>query len=173
MRCDDLPIDISVFENTKKAFVIPLDCGWDDVGSWESLWKIMKKDKEGNYLKGKILTKSTKDSLIRSEDKFVVGIGLENIIIVETKDAVLVANKGNSESLKDLVFLMKENGFDEGQNHKKVFRPWGTFLSVEEGETWKIKKIEVNPGQSLSLQMHFHRSEHWVVVNGKAINRDR
>ncbi len=168
LRCDNLPIDISVFQNTKKAYVIPLDCGWDDIGSWESLWKIMKKDKEGNYLKGKILTNSTKDSLIRCEDKLVVGIGLENIIIVETKDAVLVANKGYSERLKDLVFSMKEKGFDEAQNHKKVFRPWGTFLSVEEGENWKIKKIEVNPGASLSLQMHFHRSEHWVVVHGKA-----
>ena len=101
MKCTDIPIDISVFERTKKAYVIPLNCGWDDVGSWESLWKIMTKDKQGNSFKGKILTKATKDSLIRSEDKLVVGIGLENIIIVETKDAVLVANKGNSESIKN------------------------------------------------------------------------
>ncbi len=168
MKCENLSIDISIFEKTKKAYVIPLNCGWDDAGSWESLWRILKKDKEGNSLKGKILAKDTKDSIIRCEDKFVVGLGLENIIIVETKDAVLVANRGYSESIKNLVSLMNEKGFDESQNHKKVYRPWGSFLSIEEGNTWKIKKIEVNPGASLSLQMHFQRSEHWVVVKGKA-----
>ena len=168
IKCENLPIDISVFEKTKKAYVIPLDCGWDDVGSWETLWRILKKDKDGNSFKGKILAESTKDSLIRCEDKFVVGLGLENIIIVETKDAVLVANKEYSESIKNLVLLMNEKGFDESLNHKKVYRPWGSFLSIEEGNTWKIKKIEVDPGASLSLQMHSHRSEHWVVVKGKA-----
>ena len=168
LNCENVPIDVSVFEKTKKAYVMPLDCGWDDVGSWESLWKIMKKDNEGNSLKGKILTKATKNSLIRCEHKFVVGIGLENIIIVETNDAVLVANKDYSESIKNLVSIMNKKGIDEGQNHKKVYRPWGSFLSIEEGDNWKIKKIEVNPGASLSLQMHSHRSEHWVVVEGKA-----
>ena len=168
LKCENLPIDVSVFEKTKKAFVIPLNCGWDDVGSWESLWKIMQKDEEGNSLKGKILTKTTRDSLIRSEDKFVVAIGLENIVIVETKDAVLVANKDYSESIKNLVSLMNKKGFDEGQNHKQIYRPWGSFLSIEEDNTWKIKRIEVNPGASLSLQMHSQRSEHWVVVDGIA-----
>ncbi len=168
IKCENLPIDISVFEKTKKAYVIPLNCGWDDVGSWETLWRILKKDKEGNSFKGKILAEATKDSLIRCEDKLVVGLGLENIIIVETKDAVLVANREYSENIKNLVLLMNEKGFDESLNHKKVYRPWGSFLSIEEGNTWKIKKIEVNPGASLSLQMHSLRSEHWVVVKGKA-----
>ena len=168
IKCENLPIDISVFEKTKKAYVIPLNCGWDDVGSWESLWRILKKDKKGNSFKGKILAEATKDSLIRCEDKFVVGLGLENIIIVETKDVVLVANRKYSESIKNLVLLMNEKGFDESLNHKKVYRPWGSFLSIEDGNTWKIKKIEVNPGASLSLQMHCRRSEHWVVVKGKA-----
>ena len=93
---------------------------------------------------------------------------MENIIIVETKDAVLVANKNSSESIKNIVSFMNEKGFIESQNHKLVFRPWGSFLSIEEGNSWQIKKIEVNPGGSLSLQMHFHRSEHWVVVDGTA-----
>ena len=168
ISCDNISIDISVFEKTKKAYVIPLICGWDDIGSWESLWKISKKDKEGNSLKGRTLIKATKNSLIRSDDKFVVGIGLENIIIVETKDAVLVANKDSSQSVKEIVSLMKEKGLSEAQNHKLVYRPWGSFLSLEEGTNWQIKKIEVNPGASLSLQKHFHRSEHWVVVSGKA-----
>ncbi len=167
-KCENISIDISVFEKTKKAYVIPLICGWDDIGSWESLWKISTKNKEGNYLKGKTLTRDTKNTFIRSENKFVVGVGLENIIIVETKDAVLVANKDYSQSVKDLVSLMNEKGFNEGQNHKMVYRPWGSFLSIEEGKNWQIKKIDVTPGASLSLQMHFHRSEHWVVINGTA-----
>ncbi len=167
-KCENVSIDISVFEKTKKAFVIPLSCGWDDLGSWESLWKVSKKDEEGNVMKGKTLIRNTKNSYIKSEDKLIVGIGLENIIIVETRDSVLVANKNLSESIKKLVSLMNEKGFNEGQNHKKVYRPWGSFLSIEEGSSWQIKKIDVNPGESLSLQMHFHRSEHWVVVNGTA-----
>ncbi|MBO8206801.1 mannose-1-phosphate guanylyltransferase/mannose-6-phosphate isomerase [Prochlorococcus marinus XMU1406] len=167
-NCDNISIDISVFEKTNKAFVIPLNCGWDDVGSWESLWKMSKKDQNGNYLIGRVLAKETKESLIRSEEKLVVSIGLENIVIVETKDAILVANKESSQNVKNIVSLMNEKGFNEAINHKIVYRPWGSFLSIEEGKTWQIKKIEVNPGASLSLQMHFHRSEHWVVVNGTA-----
>ena len=93
---------------------------------------------------------------------------MENIIVVETRDAVLVANKNSSESIKKIVSLMNKKGFNEGKNHKKVYRPWGSFFSIEEGSSWQIKKIDVNPGASLSLQMHFHRSEHWVVVSGKA-----
>ena len=168
LNCDNVPIDISVFEKTKKAFVIPLNCGWNDIGSWESLWAISKKDNNGNSLSGRVLAKDTKDSLIRSENKLVVAIGLENIVVVETKDAVLVANSKYSQSIKNIVSLMNSKGFNEAQNHKVVFRPWGSFLSIEDGSTWQIKKIEVNPGASLSLQMHFHRSEHWIVVNGTA-----
>ena len=168
INCENISIDKSVFEKTKKAYVIPLNCGWDDAGSWDSLWKISKKDKEGNFIKGRSLLQTTKNSLIRSEDKLVVSIGLENVIIIETKDAVLVANKNCAEDIKNIVNLMKEKGFDEAQNHKIVYRPWGSFLSIEKGDTWQIKKIMVNPGASLSLQVHFHRSEHWVVVSGTA-----
>ena len=167
-NCENISIDISVFEKTKKAFVMPLNCGWDDIGSWESLWKISKKDPNGNSLNGKVLAQDTKDSLIRSEDKLVVGIGLKNVVIVETKDAVLVSNKKYSQNLKNIVSLLNEKGFNEAQNHKIVYRPWGSFLSIEDGTTWQIKKICVDPGSSLSLQMHFHRSEHWIVVNGTA-----
>ena len=167
-KCKDVSIDVSVFEKTKRAFVIPLNCGWDDLGEWESLLKISKKDTNGNSLNGRVLAQDTKGSLIRSEDKLVVGLGLKNMIIVETKDAVLVANKNSSESIKKIVSFMNEKGFTESQNHKLVFRPWGSFLTIEEGDSWQIKKIEVNPGAALSLQMHFHRSEHWVVVDGTA-----
>ncbi len=166
--CENTAIDVSVFEKTKKAFVIPLNCGWDDIGNWESLRNISKKDLNGNSLKGRVLAKDTKDSLIRSETKLVAAIGLENIIVVETKDAVLVANSKCSQSVKNIVSLMNSKGFSEANNHKVVFRPWGSFLTIEDGRTWQIKKIDVNPGASLSLQMHFHRSEHWIVVNGTA-----
>ena len=167
-NCENISIDISVFEKTKKAFVLPLNCGWDDIGSWESLWKMSKKDQNGNSLTGKILVQDTKDSLIRSEDKLVVGIGLENLVIIETKDAVLVANSKCSQNVKQVVALLKDRGFNEAQNHKVVYRPWGSFVSIEQGQTWQIKKIEVYPGSSLSLQKHYHRSEHWVVAEGTA-----
>ena len=114
-----------------------------------------KKDKNGNSFNGRVLAQETKESMIRSEDKLVVSIGLKNVVIVETKDAVLVANKESSQSVKDIVTLMNEKGFNEAQNHKIVYRPWGAFLSIEEGETWQIKKIEVNPGASLSLSNAF------------------
>ena len=168
INCAKVSIDITVFEKTKNAYVIPLNCGWDDLGSWDSILKISKKDQNGNSIRGKTLVKDTKDSLIRCEDKLIVSIGLENLIVIETKDAVLVAKKDCSQNLKSIVSLMKNEGFKEAENHKLVYRPWGSFLSIEEGNTWQIKKIEVNPGASLSLQMHFHRSEHWVVVDGTA-----
>ena len=168
LKCDDISIDVAVFEKTNKAFVIPLNCGWDDIGSWDSLWKISEKDSEGNSISGRVLMKNTIDSLIKSENKLVVSIGLENVIIIETRDSVLVAKKDSSQSLKEIVSLMKEKGFNEGHNHKKNYRPWGSYISVEEGDTWQIKKIEVNPGASLSLQMHSHRSEHWIIVEGTA-----
>ena len=168
LKCDDISIDISVFEKTNKAFVIPLNCGWDDVGGWESIWKISKKDSDENSLNGNVITKDTKSSYIRSEEKLVVSLGLENVVIIETRDAILVANKSSCQNVKNIVSTLNEKGFDEGKNHKKVYRPWGSFLSIEKSNTWQIKKIEVNPGASLSLQMHFHRSEHWIVVNGTA-----
>ncbi len=168
LSCENISIDISVFEKTKKAVVISLNCGWSDIGSWKSLWEISKKDIQGNSTYGKVLIKETQDSFIRSEDKLVVSIGLENVIIIDTKDVVLVAKKDSSKNLKSVVSLMKNEGLNEAENHKIVYRPWGSFLSIENGNTWQIKKIEVDPGASLSLQMHFHRSEHWVVVSGTA-----
>ncbi len=168
IRCRDISIDYAVLEKTNKAFVLPLNCGWNDIGSWESLWKIEKKDSEGNAVKGKVLLEETKESLIRSENKLVVCIGIKNIILIETRDAVLVANKKDSQKIKRIVNLLNEKGIIEGKQHKKVYRPWGYYLSIEESIRWQVKKIVVNPGASLSLQMHNHRAEHWVVVKGIA-----
>ena len=167
-KCPDTSIDIAVFEKTKKAFVIPLDCGWDDIGNWESIWNLSKKDKNDNSLNGKIVTHDTIKSLIKSETRLVLTIGLENIIIIDTKDALLVANKKNAQDVKKLVQTLNREGYIEGKQHKLMHRPWGHYLSIEEGSNWQIKKIEVYPGESLSLQMHHHRSEHWIVVQGTA-----
>ncbi len=169
INCQNISIDYAVLEKTQKACVLPLKCGWDDIGTWESLWKISKKDHVGNSLKGKVIVKDTKNSLIRSEEKLVVSIGLDNIIIIETKDAVLVSNKDNTEKVKNIVGLINEKGLMEGRQHKLVYRPWGHYLSIEKDSKWQIKKIEVKPGASLSLQMHKYRSEHWIVVKGKAL----
>ena len=168
LKCQDISIDVAVLEKTKKAFVYPLCCGWDDIGSWESLWKISKRDINGNSIQGKVINKNSSDCLFRSEDRLIVGLGLKDLIIIETKDAVLVADKSSSQDVKEIVSFLNKNGFKEGEQHKKMFRPWGNYLSIEEKNNWQIKKIEVNPGASLSLQKHFYRSEHWVVVEGSA-----
>jgi len=168
IKCQDISIDYAILEKTKKAFVLPLNCGWSDIGSWESIWEISEKDPEGNVVNGDILLEDTKDSLIRSEDRLVVSIGLKNIILIETKDVVLIANKKESQKIKSIVSLLNKRGLSEVKEHKKVYRPWGYYLSIEEEDNWQIKKIAVNPGASLSLQMHHHRSEHWIVVKGIA-----
>ena len=167
-KCKDISIDIAVFEKTQKAYVLPLTCGWDDIGNWESLWNISKKDLDGNSTKGNVMVKGTKNSLIRSNSKLLVGLGLEDLIIVDTQDALLVANKKYSQEIKNIVSILNNKNFKEGKQHKKIHRPWGFYISIEEKKYWQIKKIEVNPGASLSLQKHNHRSEHWIVVEGTA-----
>tara|TARA_A100001388_G_scaffold277266_1_gene267732 strand:- start:3307 stop:4758 length:1452 start_codon:yes stop_codon:yes gene_type:complete len=167
-KCEDISIDVAVFEKTQKAFVLPLNCGWDDIGNWESLWNISKKDLDGNSVMGNVLMKETKTSLIRGEEKLIVSLGLKDIMIIDTKDALLVANKNSSQEIKDIVSILNKNKIKEGKIHKKIYRPWGFYISIEERDNWQIKKILVNPSASLSLQMHKHRSEHWIVVEGTA-----
>jgi len=167
-KCPDISIDVAVFEKTEKAYVLPLDCGWNDIGNWESLWDISKKDINGNSIQGNVLAKDTKKSFIRGEEKLLVSLGLSDILIIDTKDALLVANKKFSQDIKKIVSILNSNEIIEGREHKKIFRPWGCYISIEEGKSWKIKKIQVNPGASLSLQLHNHRSEHWIVVQGTA-----
>ena len=167
-KCENIPIDIAVFEKTDKAYVLPLDCGWNDIGNWESLWNISNKDSDGNSIKGKVLVQDTKDSFIRSEDKLLVSLGLKDVMIINTQDALLVAKKNYSQQIKNIVSILNKRNWNEGKQHKKIHRPWGNYVSIEEKDFWQIKKIEVNPGASLSLQMHQHRSEHWIVVEGNA-----
>ena len=155
-------------EKTKKATVIPIDVGWSDLGSWSSIWDISEKDADGNVNIGKVKAIDSKNNYMRSENRLVVGIGLENLIVVETNDAILVANKENIQKVKNVVKELKEEGQSEGINHRKIYRPWGNYDSVVEGERWQVKRIEVKPAASLSLQMHHHRTEHWIVVTGTA-----
>ncbi len=167
-ECPNISIDYAVMEKTDKGVVLPMDVGWSDVGDWQSMWKNSQKDKNGNSINGEVILDQTKNSLFRSESRLIVGLGVEDLIVVETNDVMLVANKKKSQDIKKIVNKLKENGITEGYEHKKIYRPWGHYISVLEELRWKVKVIIVKPGQTLSLQMHHHRSEHWVVVKGTA-----
>ena len=166
--CPNISIDKSVMEKTNLAVVMPIDIGWSDIGGWKSFWENSFKDENGNVLLGDSLEKSSKNNLIFSETKLVIGMGVNDLIIIETNDVVLVANKNYSEEVKSLVSDLKEKGRIEIDEHRKMYRPWGNYLLIEEGIKWKVKKIEVKPFSSLSLQMHKNRAEHWIVVDGIA-----
>ena len=155
-------------EAALKSAVVPLDAEWSDVGSWDSLWTVSEQDENGNVLKGDVYTYNTKNSLVLSEHRLVTTAGLEDIIVVETADAVMVTTKDHAQHVKKLVESVKSNGHTQHQTHRKVYRPWGCYESVDSGKRFQVKRITVNPGASLSLQMHHHRAEHWVVVKGTA-----
>ena len=168
IKCPDIPIDIAVMEKTTRGLVLPLDAGWSDVGSWQSVWENAKKDSDGNSIIGKVILKNSKNSYLRSENRLIVGLGLNDLVAVETNDAILISNKGQSQNIKEIVNLLKENSYPEGNKHRKIYRPWGFYESIIEEKRWQVKLINVKPGERLSLQMHHHRSEHWVVVKGTA-----
>ena len=148
--------------------MVPLDAGWNDLGSWDSLWSFEDKNEKGNVAHGDVVIEDTKDSLIHSTHRLVGAVGVENIIIVETADAVLVANRKNSQGVKAVVAKLDKEKRIEGISHLKVHRPWGWYMTIDEGKNFKVKRIQVNPGASLSLQKHSKRAEHWVVVKGTA-----
>ena len=166
--CPNISIDYAVMEKTNKGIVLPMDVGWSDIGNWQSVWENSQKDKNGNSVNGKVILDQTENSLFRSENRLVVGLGVEDLIVVETNDVVLVANKNKAQEIKKVVNNLKENDMAEGYEHKKIYRPWGHYISVLEELRWKVKVILVKPGETLSLQMHHHRAEHWIVVNGTA-----
>ncbi len=161
-------IDYAVMEKTSKAVVLPLDANWSDVGAWAALWEIKKQDEEGNVLHGDVLTHELSNSYVHAEGRMVAVIGMDNCVVVETADAVLVADKSRSQDVKTIVNQLKNTQREEAMLHQRVFRPWGSYETLEETECFKVKKIVVNPGEELSLQMHHHRAEHWVVVKGTA-----
>ncbi len=168
-KCPEIPIDISVMEKTNLGTVLPMNVGWSDIGSWESVWKLLIKDNEGNSCEGNVITKDIKNCLIKSDSRLLVGIGLEELIVIETSDAILIAHKRKSQEVKDIVDELKKRNISEGLEHKKIFRPWGHYESVLDDRKWKVKKITVKPFEQLSLQKHSYRYEHWVVVSGKAL----
>ena len=167
-KCPNISIDYAVMEKTKKGIVLPMDVGWSDIGNWQSVWENSKKDNEGNAIEGNVIVEDSKNCLFKSENRLVVGVGLENLIIVDTSDVLLVSCKDEAQKIKEVVKKLNSAGMKEGQEHKKIYRPWGSYISVLEETKWKVKMIMVKPGESLSLQMHHHRAEHWVVVEGIA-----
>ena len=167
-ECNNVSIDVAVMEKTSRGIVVPLDAGWSDIGSWESVWENSNKNLEGNHTKGKVILENTKNSYIRSENRLIVGIDLDDLIVIETRDAILISKKKSSQKVKNIVKNLKRNGVPEGNTHAKIYRPWGHYLSLVEANRWQVKLILVKPGEKLSLQMHHHRSEHWVVVSGTA-----
>ena len=155
-------------EKTNESTVVPLNAGWSDIGSWKAVWENSLKDPNGNSIQGKSIVHKTKNTYIRSENRLVVGIGLNNLIVIETNDAILVADQKNSQDVKKIVNILKDEEFKEGISHRRIYRPWGNYLSIVEDSDWQVKLINVKPGEKLSLQMHHHRSEHWIVVSGTA-----
>ena len=161
-------IDYAVMEKTDKVVVLPLDANWNDVGAWSALWEVNERDVDGNVLHGDILKHDVTNSYVHSEERMVAVIGMDNCVVVETSDAVLVADKSRSQEVKQIVNQLKSSQREEALLHQRVFRPWGSYETLEETERFKVKRIIVNPGAELSLQMHHHRAEHWVVVRGTA-----
>jgi mannose-1-phosphate guanylyltransferase / mannose-6-phosphate isomerase len=171
--CPSDSIDYAVMEKTTDAVVVPLAAGWSDVGSWSSLHEASEGDAHGNVIHGDVLSEDTEGSYLYAESRLVAAVGLREHVVVETKDAVLVAPKGRVQDVKKLVLQLKERGRYEHSLHREVFRPWGSYDSIENGPRFQVKRLKIKPGAALSLQMHHHRAEHWVVVAGTArITRD-
>ena len=150
------------------AYVVPMSCGWSDVGAWEGLWRVADKDDAGNATRGDVMLHETRGSLVLADGRMVACIGVDDVVVVETPDAVLVASKAHTQEVKQIVGRLKQAGRSEVTNHRKVYRPWGWYDSIDAGPRFQVKRIVVNPGASLSLQMHHHRAEHWIVVTGTA-----
>jgi len=167
-RCEADSIDYALMEKTDLACVVPMDAGWSDIGSWSSLWEQGRKDKNGNATRGDVLACDTENSIVHAESRLVATVGVSDLVIVETQDAVLVADKTKAQEVKQIVEQLAQEEREEENFHRIVYRPWGSFDSIDEGEGYKVKRISVKPGARLSKQMHHHRAEHWVVVRGTA-----
>ena len=168
-KCPNVAIDVAVMEKTDLGSVLPLDAGWSDVGSWSALWETADRDGNGNVLQGRVIAEGSNNCYLRSEHRLVVGLGVENLVVVETDDAVLIADRSQAQAIKTVVKQLEADGSPEGKAHRKIYRPWGSYTGVVEDHRWQVKRISVKPGASLSLQMHHHRAEHWVVVRGTAL----
>jgi mannose-1-phosphate guanylyltransferase/mannose-6-phosphate isomerase len=166
--CPSDSIDYAVMEHTRDAAVVPADIGWNDVGSWSALWEVQAKDGDGNARRGDVYLDNVKNSLVRAESRIVAVVGVEDIVVVETQDAVLVTHKNQVQRVKQVVEHLKSKERTEHLHHTRVYRPWGHYEGIDAGDRFQVKRITVKPGEKLSLQMHHHRAEHWVVVSGTA-----
>lgn len=167
-QCANLSIDYALMEQTQHAAMVPLDAGWSDVGSWHALWEVAEKDEQQNALSGDVLSVDSHGCYVNSEGRLVALVGVKDLIVVETADSVLVAHKDSAQQVKQIVDKLKQEKRSEFEAHREVYRPWGSYDLVDAGERFQVKRIKVKPGASLSLQMHHHRAEHWVVVAGTA-----
>ncbi|MDG0980088.1 MAG: mannose-1-phosphate guanylyltransferase/mannose-6-phosphate isomerase [Halieaceae bacterium] len=161
-------IDYAVMEHTKKGAVLPLDCGWNDVGAWSALWSIQAKDERGNVSQGDVLLNDCDNSYFRSSERLIAGVGLQDMVVVETADAILVSHRDQVQEVKSIVNTLKLQKRSEVSLHQEVFRPWGSYETLVLADRFQVKRIVVKPGAKLSLQMHHHRAEHWIVVKGTA-----
>ena len=167
-NCPDESIDYAVMEQTDSAIVIPLRAGWSDVGSWSTLWEVSCKDDHGNFVRGDILTEETESSYIYSQNRLVSTVGVKDLVVIETKDAVLVAHRDKVQNVKNIVCKLKDAGRAEHLQHREVFRPWGSHDAIADGVRYHVKHVIVKPGQKTAMQIHYHRAEHWIVVSGTA-----
>ncbi|MDC1307023.1 mannose-1-phosphate guanylyltransferase/mannose-6-phosphate isomerase [Pseudomonadales bacterium] len=168
VQCPSESIDYAVMEKTDDAVVVPMDVGWNDIGSWSSLWAISEKDSNGNAIHGDVILHKSSNSYIRTDEKLVAAIGVDDLVIVSTKDVLVVAHKNSVQDVKVVADKLKNESRTEWEHHREVYRPWGKYDSIDNGERYQVKRITVKPGAKLSVQMHHHRAEHWVVVSGTA-----
>lgn len=168
LQCPSDSIDYAVMEKTAAGGVVALDCGWSDVGAWSALWDVAERDSDGNVCKGDVMLDNCSDSYFRSDSRLLAAIGVDNLVVVETADAVLVADRSQVQDVKRIVNRLKDQNRPEVSQHRRVYRPWGSYESLVMSIRFQVKRIVVNPGQTLSLQMHHHRAEHWIVVHGTA-----
>ena len=166
--CPSNSIDYAVMEHTVHGAVVSLDCGWSDIGSWSALWEAGERDDSGNVTQGDVVLDNTRNSYIRSQSRLVTTTGVKDLVVIETADAVMVADRHSVQDVKNIVNALKSAQRSEADTHNRVYRPWGSYESLVAGQGFQVKRIIVNPGQQLSLQMHHHRAEHWVVVRGTA-----
>ncbi|MEE8427969.1 MAG: mannose-1-phosphate guanylyltransferase/mannose-6-phosphate isomerase [Gammaproteobacteria bacterium] len=166
--CPSDSIDYAVMEKTKRAAVIPLEMGWSDVGTWSSLWEICPRDEQGNVIRGDVFAVDTHNTLLFAEHRCLAAVGVKDLMVIETADAILVVNKDHTQDVKKIVEQLKSANREEYKTHRRVYRPWGSYEGIDAGDRFQVKRLSVKPGASLSLQMHHHRAEHWVVVKGTA-----
>ncbi len=167
-RCPSAPVDTAVMERSAKGAIVPVDIGWSDVGSWAALWEIGEKDDRGNVTSGDVITHDSTDCYVLGEGKLITTIGVENLVIVESDDAILIADRVRASDVKDIVGHLKDNARSEAEHHRKVHRPWGWYDCLEVGPTFQVKMLHIDPHQKISLQYHNQRTEHWIVVEGRA-----